>query len=149
MTNITESVQRLTLLIEIIPSKLEKINEADFIFKTSSTQWSKKEILGHLIDSTTNNHQRFIRIQYENEPVIFYDQNQWNELSHYNEISTSHLIEFWKFYNQHVVEILQVIPAENFYRLGVGKDGRKFPLYFYITDYVQHLEHHLKQLVDF
>ena len=149
MTNVTVAIQRLTFLLDIIPSKLEEINEADYTFKPSQFQWSKKEILGHLIDSATNNHQRFIRIQYENEPVIFYDQNQWNTLSHYNEISTPHLIKFWKLYNQHIVEIVQVIPTKNFYRLGIGKDGQKFPLHYYITDYVQHLEHHLKQLWDY
>jgi hypothetical protein len=149
MISVTQAIERLTFLCEIIPAKLEAIKEADFAFKPSPSKWSKKEILGHMIDSATNNHQRFIRIQYENEPVIFYDQDQWNELSHYKDISTSHLIGFWSMYNQHIIEVVKVIPEENCYRFGVGKDGQKLPLHFYITDYVSHLEHHLKQLLNY
>lgn len=68
------SVQRLQYLIDIIPEKLAGINEREFGLKPAVTKWSKKEMLGHLIDSATNNHQRFIRVQYENAPVIVYDQ---------------------------------------------------------------------------
>ena len=146
---ISQSVERLQYLCSTIPPLLQQITEEEFVFKPVPTQWSKKEILGHLIDSASNNHQRFIRIQYENEPVIFYDQNQWNELSNYNYLVTSDLINFWAIYNQHLIEIIKIIPTENLDRNGVGRDGQKLPLYFYINDYVSHLEHHLKQLVTY
>lgn len=146
---ITQSVKRLEYLCSIIPPLLQQITNEELTYKTSSTKWSKKEILGHLIDSATNNHQRFIRIQYEHEPVIFYDQNQWNDLSNYNYLNTSYLINFWLIYNQHLVEIIKIIPAENLNRNGVGNDGQKLPLHFYINDYISHLEYHLKQLVTY
>ncbi|GLU52328.1 DinB family protein [Dyadobacter frigoris] len=149
METVKQASERLTFLIQTIPDLLEKISETDFSFKSSPTQWSKKEILGHLIDSATNNHHRFIRIQYENEPIIFYDQNKWNELSNYQNMSASHLIKFWKSYNQHLVEIFNLISDSNLQRFGTGSDGQKLPLHFYITDYVGHLEHHLKQLVTY
>ncbi|WP_159467558.1 DinB family protein [Dyadobacter sp. 3J3] len=149
METVQQASQRLTYLIQTIPDLLKNISETDFITKSSPSKWSKKEILGHLIDSATNNHQRFIRIQYENEPVIFYDQNKWNELSHYQNLSTADLIQFWKSYNQHLGAIIDVIPENSLHRLGVGSDGQKLPLHFYITDYVGHLEHHLKQLVTY
>jgi hypothetical protein len=44
--------------------------------KQSPTKWSKKEILGHLIVSSTNNHHRFVPGQFENNPEISYDQNK-------------------------------------------------------------------------
>ena len=146
---ISQSVERLQYLCSTIPGLLKQIPEEEFVFKPVPTQWSKKEILGHLIDSASNNHQRFIRIQYENEPVIFYDQNQWNELSNYNYLVTSDLINFWAIYNQHLIEIIKIIPTENLNRNGVGKNGQKLPLHFYINDYVSHLEHHLQQLVTY
>lgn len=49
--------------------------------KQLPSKWSKKEILGHLIDRVTNNHQRVVRGQFENNPEISYDQNKWNEFS--------------------------------------------------------------------
>ena len=147
MIIVTESLERLRHLCDIIPPLLEQIPESEFMFQTSPEKWSKKEIPGHLVDSAVNNHQRFIRIQYENEPIIFYNQNQWVNLSHYKDMDTDHLIKFWKLYNLHLTELIKFIPEENLLLNGVGGDGRKFPLHFYIQDYVTHLEHHLKQLV--
>ena len=142
-----DSLEKLQYLCNIIPTLLEQIPDEAFCFKSSPTKWSKKEILGHLIDSATNNHQRFIRLQYENEPVISYDQNHWNELSNYNSLNIKHLIDFWAIYNRHLIELIKNIPEQNLGKLGTGTDGQKFPLYFYINDYVDHLEHHIKQLV--
>jgi len=147
--NVTDSLKRLTYLCELIPPLLDAIPELEFSFKPSSTKWSKKEILGHLIDSATNNHQRFIRIQYESKPIIFYDQNQWNALSNYDTLSTKHLIQFWTIYNQHLVQLIKATPVKNLNRIGLSREGQPFPLSFYIVDYVLHLEHHLTQLVSY
>jgi hypothetical protein len=149
MEIVIEASERLNILINNIPALFEEISETGFSLKASPSQWSKKEILGHLIDSAANNHQRFIRIQYEHEPVIFYDQNKWNELSNYQNVKVSHLIQFWKNYNQQLFEIITAISDENLNRLGSGNDGQKLPLHFYITEYVKHLEHHLKQIVHY
>ena len=143
----TESIERLRRLCEIIPPLLEQISDPEFLSKPSPEKWSKKEILGHLIDSAANNHHRFIRIQYEREPVISYDQNQWNSLSHYADLERSQLISFWTLYNKHLLHLLKYIPEENLGLNGVGGDGKQLPLHFYITDYIDHLEHHLHQLV--
>jgi hypothetical protein len=145
--NIAQSAERLTWLCNTLPALMRQIDEAEFAFKPLPTKWSKKEILGHLIDSAANNHQRFIRIQFETEPVIFYEQNSWNALSHYNEMNTDQIIDFWKAYNQYLIEIVKQIPARSLVRLGIGKDGQKYTLKFCIDDYVDHTEHHLKQIV--
>jgi hypothetical protein len=45
--------------------------------RAAAGQRSKKEILGHLIDSAANNHQRFVRLQKEETLVMpSYQQNQ-------------------------------------------------------------------------
>lgn len=63
-------IERLNYLCTHIPNLLAAIDEATFNEKTSPAKWSKKEIVGHLIDSATNNHQRFIRAQFEDRPSI-------------------------------------------------------------------------------
>ncbi|MGQ0827780.1 MAG: hypothetical protein ACT4ON_05245 [Bacteroidota bacterium] len=83
----TEPLNRLQHLCDTIPGLLSKIPENDFTNKPRPGKWSKKEILGHLIDSATNNHQRFVRAQFENIPQISYDQNNWNACSRYNQIN--------------------------------------------------------------
>src|SRR6478736_6524805 len=99
---IEKPINRLDLLINTIPSLLTNIEDSNASLKPSPDKWSKKEILGHLIDSATNNHQRFIRGQFEDVPTISYDQNQWNRLNHYNEIALTQLIVFWMQYNKHL-----------------------------------------------
>jgi len=148
METTQQPIDRLSFLCATLPDMISKIPEQEFSFKPLPDKWSKKEILGHLIDSAANNHQRFVRIQYEQEPVIFYDQNEWNKLHHYNELNSGQLIQFWKMYNEHLVNLLKRIPRENMDRKGVSRNGERQPLGWYISDYVVHMEHHLKQIVD-
>ena len=58
---IEEAIHKLTAIVIEYPARFQSIPEAQFSFKPSPKKWSKKEILGHLIDSATNNHHRFIR----------------------------------------------------------------------------------------
>lgn len=104
---------RLLELVESITPLLLKISEDELSFKKNASKWSKKQILGHLIDSVANNHQRFIRVQYENIPTLIYDQNKWNELNHYQQLESKHIIQLWTVNNQHLLEIMKRIPEEN------------------------------------
>jgi hypothetical protein len=144
---VTESINRLDTLINIIPNLLLNMDESDLTLKSSPEKWSKKEILGHLIDSAANNHQRFIRGQYENEPTIYYDQNQWNILSQYQAMSTKQIIAFWTMYNQHLLHIVKHIPNDHLQKKCRAFDGNTYTLEFLTNDYVAHLEHHLRQVV--
>lgn len=61
------------------------------------TKWTLKEMVGHLIDSASNNHQRFIRLQIENEILFpFYDPEEWKNISKVNSLDYTDLISFWK-----------------------------------------------------
>lgn len=144
-----QNFDRLNTLIKTIPGLLAGIAEAEFSVKIAPDKWSKKEILGHLIDSATNNHQRFIRGQFEHIPTISYDQNQWNKLNYYNEMSSKHIIQFWTIYNTHLLEIMQHIPLENLQKECRSADGNTHTIRFLINDYVAHLEHHLHQIVSY
>src|SRR3989304_6658487 len=68
--------------------------------KLSPDVWSKKEILGHLIDSASNNHQRFVRAA-QNIASDFptYNQNRWVAVQRYNEANWSDLVELFSQYN--------------------------------------------------
>ena len=75
--------EQLNGIIEQNISLLNEITDQEFSYKISTEKWSKKEILGHLIDSAENNIQRFVRVQYENEPFIFYEQDEWVRIQDY------------------------------------------------------------------
>jgi hypothetical protein len=144
---IQKYIERLEELITIIPAKFNKIDDLNFSIKTSPEKWSKKEILGHLIDSSTNNHQRFLRAQFENSTTILYDQNNWVEKSNYQNINTNHLINFWTIYNYHLIYIIKNIEVGKLQNKCKMKDGRELTIEFLICDYVEHLEHHLRQII--
>lgn len=146
---IEKSVQRLEYLCSHIPPLLSQLSKAALSWKPDPVKWSKKEILGHLIDSAANNHQRFVRGQYENAPTIFYDQDEWVKLQAYQSCKKEALISLWESYNRHLVHILSKIPKQDLSRTCKGKDGSSVTLQFLADDYVVHLEHHLKQIIEY
>jgi hypothetical protein len=146
---ITKAIQRLKQLCDIIPPLLSAIDEGIFSKKPAPNKWSKKEILGHLIDSANNNHQRFVRARFENVPTIFYIQDEWNKYGYYNLMDSKKIIELWTAYNNYLAELISYIPDEALSRECKTSDGEKHTLEFLINDYVVHLEHHLKQIVNY
>jgi hypothetical protein len=146
---IKNSIQRLDHLCETVPPLLEAIEDKQFSFKPSPAKWSKKEVIGHLIDSATNNHQRFVRTQFEDAPLIAYDQDKWNKFSYHQNMDGKSLIKFWAFYNKQLAAIMKQIPEENLTRKCLTGENNLVTLEFLINDYVVHLEHHLRQVVNY
>lgn len=146
---IKNALDRLQYLCETIPQLLFDIDESEFSFKLSPNKWSKKEIIGHLIDSATNNHHRFIRGQFEDTPFITYDQNLWNEYNYYQQIDKEQIILFWTAYNKHLMELIKLIPEDNLTRQVNSEIGTNVSIEFLINNYIVHLEHHLRQVVDY
>jgi hypothetical protein len=146
---IREAIIRLEYLCVIIPPLLVKIPEEAFSYKLSPEKWSKKEILGHLIDSATNNHHRFVRSQFENTPLITYDQNNWNRFSYHNQLKGEHLIAFWTLYNLHLIELMKQIPEADLKKECNTGGEATVTIEWLFNDYVKHHEHHLKQITEY
>ena len=146
---ITQAIHRLKNLCDIIPPLLSEIDEQTFSHKHAPHKWSKKEILGHLIDSANNNHQRFVRARFEEAPTIFYIQDEWNKYGYYNQVESAKIIALWAAYNKYLAELISHIPEEALRRESKTDDGKSHTLEFLINDYVDHLEHHLKQIVNY
>ena len=142
------TLNRFSFLLATIPDLLKKIPIDEFEHKPDEGRWSKKEILGHLLDSATNNHHRFVRSQFEENPSIQYDQEKWNAHNYYQSCELGHLIEFWVLYNRQVLYLLKNIPA-GFHQRRCDTGGRSLTIGFIAEDYVRHMEHHLKQIVKY
>jgi len=148
MNEIIKAADRITYLTGIITPLLLKIQDEEISATPAPGKWSKKQIIGHLVDSAANNHRRFIAARIEDAPNIFYNQDEWNRLTHYNEMDTRLLIHLWQHYNNFIAHIISHIPTTDLTR--ICKTGsNEHPLSFIITDYVVHLEHHLRQLVQY
>ncbi|QNL51069.1 DinB family protein [Olivibacter sp. SDN3] len=137
-------LNRFEYLLNTIPALLQAISEKDFSNKPALTKWSKKEILGHLADSASVNYQRFIRAQFEDNPQIFYDQDQWCKAAYYQYAEKGMLITFWLIHNRQLLFLFKQLDD-----FALQKRSNNHTLLYLMEDYVEHLEHHLKQLVDY
>lgn len=145
---ITDSINRLEYLCNTIPKLLTGIDDKTFNEQANPDKWSKKQIIGHLIDSATNNHHRFVRTQFEQNPIIIYDQVKWNKYNFYQQIDRQQLIDFWTIYNKQLLELIRRIPIDKLhFECCIGDE--LLTLDFLINDYVRHLEHHLRQVVSY
>jgi DinB family protein len=143
----TESNQ-LFEIIEKARLELKAIDEKIASTKKIEGKWSMKEIIGHLIDSAANNHQRFVRLQNPTEIVsVKYDQEFWVEAQAYQSEKWVDLVELWYFYNKHLSHLvanLNQAMLDNKCDMGYPEDKT---LEFVVRDYIRHLDHHLKQIV--
>ena len=76
-------------------------------------KWSPKEIVGHLIDSASNNHQRFVRAQFTDDLVFAgYEQEGWVRAQNYQGENWTDLVQLWRLYNQHILHLMALVPEE-------------------------------------
>ena len=146
---VTDSITRLDYLCRIIPPLIFKLKEVDFSHNSSPGKWSKKETLGHLIDSATNNHHRFVRAQFEDKPLITYYADDWVSASRYQTMPLGHMVSFWLLYNHHIAEIVKQLPEDILKRECNSGDESPRTLAWLFDDYVVHQEHHLKEMVEY
>lgn len=110
-------------------------------------KWSRKEILGHLIDSAANNHQRFVRAQLSATTSLpGYEQGGWVASQNYQGESWEEIVQLWQSYNLHLQHIIRHIPESCLQnRITIGT-SESVTLEFLIYDYLKHLKHHLGRM---
>jgi hypothetical protein len=114
-----------------------------------TNKWSAKQVIGHLIDSAANNHQRFVRLQIEpNLHLPGYQQEEWVTVQCYAVMPWMQAIETWRVFNQHLAYVIQHVRVEHLANTWHFEDS-PLTLGFLIEDYIAHLKHHLKQLPNY
>jgi hypothetical protein len=136
-------------LISESKPRLLVISEEQAGQKPGPDAWSKKEILGHLIDSAMNNHQRVVRAGYNNAMDFPpYDQNNWVKVQRYHQVSWNDLISLFEQLNLHFCRAVEILPQECLGNAcNIGKES-SVTIEFVIQDYLRHLEHHLRKILD-
>jgi hypothetical protein len=140
----------LKSVVEDFAKRFSKISDQEFSAKPLANKWSKKEVVGHLIDSAQNNLRRFIVSQYETTPPkITYEQDFWVIANGYQQMSSADVIALWKLMNERIVAVLTNMPEKNFNRnADTGKqEAQLHTLEFLAEDYVKHLKHHINQVI--
>ena len=91
---------------------LEALDDDTTAQRPGPGKWSPREILGHLIDSATNNHQRFVRARWQQDLVFAgYDQDGWVEAQRYQDAPWQELVTLWASYNRHLARVMAAAPA--------------------------------------
>lgn len=145
MNKVHEAAGRLERRIREVQEKLS-YPTAEFSKRPAPGKWSPKEELGHLIDSANNNHQRFVRGQFEDRPSIRYKQDEWVTANRYQEMDPYAVIELWVAYNTFLIMLMRKMPQELYARECLTGDD-PHTLEWLMVDYVDHVDHHLDRVL--
>ena len=138
--------EELLRTVDAAVPRLLSLTESRAAQPRAPGKWSPKQVMGHLIDSAANNHQRFVRAQDGAELVSpGYAQDDWVSSQGYQESSWDDIITLWRAYNRHLAHVVGRIPEDRReVRCTIGTSA-PITLAFLAYDYVVHLRHHLAQ----
>jgi hypothetical protein len=144
MESVANDLQSTLKVVE----RLRQIRDADASIRPAPGKWSKKEILGHLIDSAANNHQRFVRLQLSPRlDLPGYDGDGWVRVQRYQDRPWFEIIDLWQMYNTQLASVIRQADPKALGHVWHTPDDRELELQFLIRDYVVHLKHHLDQIL--
>ncbi len=145
-THITDGIR---VVLDREEPLLRNLQEDAITLKRNSQNRNIKQILGHLIDSASNNHQRMVRLQYHQQ-LDFPDYRQhndlWITLQNYGHADWQDLIQLWKYYNIHIIHIVQSIDPLKLTNVWYDFEGTKVTLQDMIEGYLDHLHLHVKEI---
>lgn len=150
-------VEQLRTAVERATPQLLALGDASRR-RPSAATWSPREVIGHLVDSASNNHQRFVRGQFQDD-LIFegYAQDDWVNAGRYQEAPWEDLVTLWRTFNLQIARVIEAVPDDtrlrprlrhNLDQIGFDQvaQGEPASLDHLMRDYVRHLEHHLAQI---
>lgn len=148
--NFLEAKNKLNDIILSLPKEIKGVSEVDLSIKPNTDKWSKKEILGHLIDSGINNLKRFTEIPLSNNTyqVIRYDQVNLVITNQYQESILQDIVDLWANLNKRILVIMNIQDQATLKTEIILPDGEDANLEFIMIDYVKHLEHHVDQILN-
>jgi hypothetical protein len=142
-----QTINELLSIVKEFNGKFAAFDEKSFSQKPSPNKWSKKEVIGHLIDSAQNNLRRFIVGQYDVSPAkIIYDQDFWVNANGYQQMSKEEVIKLWVLMNERIAAVLRNMPKSNYNKQIMTSELHT--LNWLAEDYVKHMKHHLNQVIE-
>ena len=143
----------LSQVDEWVP-KLTSLNHETVTQRKNSQNRSIKQILGHLVDSASNNTHRIVHLQYQSSPLIFPNyatfgnNDRWITIQDYQNEDWVSLIQLWKYSMIHICHVIENINTEKLNNLWIAGPDKKISLESMITDFPKHLKLHLSEIND-
>lgn len=147
-SDITQQIEKLISAWEVKLLQLPMEVRTDRVNNQNRTV---KQIIGHMIDSACNNHQRIVRLQYNKElsfPDYRQDNDKWIDVQKYQNEDWSLMVNLWKFYNLHISHVFLNIDEVALSNTWTDGDGAKITLHEMVEAYLVHLELHLYEIGD-
>jgi len=139
-----EHVADLRAAVSAAALKLHALSDRSAL-RSAPGKWSAREIIGHLVDSATNNYERFIRAQTEDHfTVTGYSQEDWVRIGRYQDANWDDLVTLWRTFNLQIARVMEATPEAALSRRLTGSNA--VTLQELMVDYVRHLKHHLAQI---
>lgn len=143
-----ELAQKLRTLVDTEVAKLHSLTGEKAAAKPDPKHWSRKEELGHLLDSAANNHVRIVRAVLDGEfRGASYDQQGWVRTHAYQDLPWPSLVDFWSRYNALLAHVIEGIPAERLDAPCIITNYTPLTLEGLIEDYMRHVRHHLDHIL--
>ena len=151
--------RRLVDAVQRSTPTLLNLDDAATSRRPAPGKWSPREIIGHLVDSASNNHQRFVRTRDRDDLVVEgYEQDAWVTAQRYQDAPWQELVLLWMTYNRHLARVMAATPATDRDRARSVHNlhlrafrpvpaDRDVTLAYFMNDYVEHLAHHLAQIL--
>lgn len=145
-SNITQGIQGH---IDAWEQKLMDLPLETIANKRNKQNRTIKQILGHLIDSAANNHQRMVRLQYHaklNFPDYQQDNDLWIALQDYQNADWHTIVQLWKYYNLHMIQVIKSVDETKLDHSWLSFENTKVTLQQMIEGYLGHIELHLNEI---
>jgi hypothetical protein len=142
----------IIILVHEWESKLLSLPEETITVRRNSQKRSIKQIVGHMVDSASNNTHRVVHLQYRELPLRFpnyatYGNNErWISIQNYQDENWENLVQHWKFSTLHFAHIIQNINPEMLQNQWIYDVGEKITLKKMVEDFLPHLKLHLGEI---
>ncbi|MGE5373008.1 MAG: DinB family protein [Solirubrobacterales bacterium] len=144
--------QALLRLIEEWEPKLMALSEDTIANRRNDQNRTIKQIVGHMIDSASNNTHRIIHLQYQPSPLIFPDyanlgnNDRWIAIQNYQGGNWQDLVGHWKFANRHLVHVIRNVNPDKLDNEWITALNQSVSLKAMIIDYLRHFKLHLSEI---
>jgi hypothetical protein len=141
-------------LIEEWEPKLVSLAQEIITQHRNSQNRNIKQILGHMIDSASNNTHRVVHLQYQSTPLIFPNyatfgnNDRWIAIQNYENEDWMNMIRLWKYSFLHFCHIINNVKEDKLNNEWISGPDKRITLKSMIVDFPKHLKLHLSEIND-